>query len=309
MRILVTGGAGFIGSHVVDAYIAAGHSVGILDNFSTGKKTNVPKGVEIFEGSITDSAFVNQTLKKFEPTVVNHQAAQVSVVVSTREPLRDAELNILGTINLLSAASQTASVRKFIYASSGGAMYGNPSELPCDESTLAQPVSPYGLSKHTAERYVWLLGRTGSFTATVLRYSNVYGPRQDPHGEAGVVAIFSPRMLKKQSVTIFGDGTQVRDYVYVADVAQANLEVLATGDGQAFNISTGRATSTNEVFTALQLATNYPNDAVHGVARSGEVQAIFLSPHKAAKELGWQPRVNFKEGIAKTLDWYKEHLA
>ena len=307
MRILVTGGAGFIGSHVVDAYIAAGHTVAILDDFSTGKRANVAEPVAVFEGSVTDSSFLAQVLAEFKPEVINHHAAQISVVYSAREPVWDAQLNILGTMNLLQAAKECESVQKFIYISSGGAMYGNPVTLPCDEDTEAQPVSPYGLSKYVAERYVWLLSQDAHFKATVLRYSNVYGPRQDPHGEAGVCAIFAERLIKNQSVTIFGDGTQVRDYIYVGDVAAANVAALTAGEGRAYNIATCRGTSTNEVFTTLKMETGYEGEAVHGVARQGEVQAVYLSAARAAKELKWKAKTTFKEGVRKTLAWYKTH--
>lgn len=305
MRILVTGGAGFIGSHVVESYRFHGHEVAVLDNFSTGKRENVPQGVRIFEGSITDATFVRQVFADFQPEVVNHHAAQISVVVSTGEPVRDAELNIMGTINLVLAAKECPCVLKFIYATSGGAMYGNPTELPCTETTPALPISPYGLSKHTAERYLWLLATDASFTATVLRYSNVYGPRQDPHGEAGVCAIFTGRMLEGQPVTIFGDGTQVRDYVYVEDVAEANLAALQLGDGEAFNIATGSGTSTQGVFDTLKSATKYPGDPAYGPERAGEIQEVVLSPAKAETQLGWKAANSFTQGIQKTVQWYR----
>lgn len=305
MKILVVGGAGFIGSHVVGAYLEAGHEVGVMDDFSTGKKTNLPASVEIFEGSVEDAGFVVEVVKKFAPEVVNHHAAQISVVASTREPALDAQRNIVGTINVLEAVRQTPSVKKVIYASSGGAMYGNPAALLCDEDTPAHPLSPYALSKHTAERYVWLFSELAGFKATVLRYSNVYGPRQDPHGEAGVCAIFSLAMLEGKPATIFGDGTQVRDYVYVEDVATANLLALEKGDGEAFNIATGVGTSTRQVFDTLMSETHYPLEPVMKPGRPGEIQAITLSADKAKQGLGWEPKIDFETGSQKTVGWYR----
>ena len=308
MKILVTGGAGFIGSHVTGAYVEAGHEVAVLDNFSTGKRENLPAGVRVFEGTIQDPDFVKQAMIEFQPEVVNHHAAQVSVTASVHEPMHDATLNILGTISVLQAAADTASVRKVIYASSGGAMYGNPATLPCVEDTVPNPVSPYGLSKYTAERYVWLFAATAPYVATVLRYSNVFGPRQDPHGEAGVCAIFAERMVggsQDKKPAIFGDGSQVRDYVYVGDLATANVLALTKGDGGAYNIGTGQATTTMEVFEVLKAASNYPEGPVLAAPRAGEVQAIVLSPEKASKDLGWRPQVSFKEGIERTVAWYR----
>ena len=308
MKILVTGGAGFIGSHVVQAYVQAGHTVGVLDNFSTGKKANVPDGVQVFEGSVTDPEFVAATLADFQPEVINHHAAQVSVIVSTQDPVFDSALNIGGTIAVLQAAAKAPSVRKVIYISSGGAMYGNPKVSPCTEDTLPEPVSPYGLSKYTAERYVWLFADLAPYAATVLRYSNVYGPRQDPHGEAGVCAIFSERMAGKsqdKKPTIFGDGSHVRDYVFVEDLAAANLLALDKGDGQTYNLGTGQGVTTMEVFETLKEATSYPEGPVLADSRPGEVHAIVLSSQKAKRELGWEAKVSFKEGIEKTVAWYR----
>lgn len=302
----MTGGAGFIGSHVADQYVKAGYELAVIDDLSFGKKEQLPAGVKLYEGSIEDFEFVSKIMHEYKPQIINHHAAQVSVVVSTKEPHTDAKRNVVGTVNLLEAARQTDSVSKIVYASSGGAMYGNPSSYPCKEDAVAIPVSPYGLSKHTAERYVWLMAGLANFTATVLRYSNVYGPRQDPFGEAGVCAIFSNRLLKDQPVTIFGDGTQVRDYIYVKDVAAANLAALEKGEGQAYNIATGKGTTTKEVFEVIKEATGYRGDPIMGPARPGEVQAITLATEKAEQELGWKAKLSFKEGIRETINWYKE---
>jgi UDP-glucose 4-epimerase len=311
MKILVTGGAGFIGSHVVDAYRAAGHTVAVLDDLSGGKKEHVPEGVPLFPVSITNRPAVERVFADFQPDVLNHHAAQVSVVYSVGSPTEDAERNILGTITLLQAAMAAPTVQKVIYASSGGAMYGNPQVLPCTEDAAAEPLSPYGLSKWTAERYVWLYDALAKqkdrspYASTVLRYGNVYGPRQDPHGEAGVCAIFTDRMLAGEPVTIFGDGTHVRDYIFVEDVALANVAALDKGAGEAYNIATGQGTTTGEVFETLRTAIGYDLEPERRPARPGEVQEIVLSPEKAARELGWQAACAFPEGIARTVQHYR----
>jgi UDP-glucose 4-epimerase len=306
MNILITGGAGFIGSHVVDVFRGAGHTVAIVDDLSTGRIERVPKEVTVYKGSITDFDFLDTVMAEFKPEIVDHHAAQVSVVVSTREPLDDLNRNIGGTVTVFKAA-QKAGVRKMIYATSGGAMYGNPKEAPCTEESEANPVSPYGLSKLTAERYLWILANLAKLNnepcpvLTVLRYANVYGPRQDPHGEAGVCAIFTERMLAGQPVTIFGDGTQLRDYVYVGDVAAANLAALTKGDNDYFNVGTGVGVSTEEVYQTIKAATGYTLEAERKALRPGEVQAIVVSPAKAKQGLNWEPAVQFKEGIKLTV--------
>jgi len=305
MRILVTGGAGFIGSHVVESYQRDGHEVAVLDDLSSGKRENLASGTPLFEGKIEDLEFVQKTFKEFRPDVVNHHAAQVSVVVSTKNIPVDASINILGTITLLEAIKDTPSIKKLIYATSGGAMYGNPIELPCREEHPANPVSPYGLSKYTAERYVWMYRDLHGLKATVLRYSNVFGPRQDPHGEAGVCAIFTGKMLNNEPVTIFGDGSQVRDYVYIEDVARANQKALTLGNGESYNVATGVGTSTLQVYEELKNASGYSQSAIIGPGRAGEVQAVILSAEKAKQELDWVSETTFTEGIEKTITWYR----
>lgn len=306
MKILVTGGAGFIGSHVVDAYLAAGHTVAVLDNLSSGKKENIPAGVRLFEADITDAEAVKVVFEEFQPDVVNHHAAQISVSVSVREPRMDAERNILGTINLLEATAALPVAPRFIYATSGGAMYGNPEELPLVETSTARPISPYGLSKYVAEQYVWMYSTLKGISVVVLRYSNVYGPRQDPHGEAGVCAIYTDAMLADQPVKIFGDGSQQRDYVFVGDVARASVAALEKGTGQSYNIATGVATSTREVYTTLKEATAYTRDPEMLPGRPGDLQVSILSNQKAARELGWVPTRSFKEGIEETVAWARK---
>lgn len=302
MRILITGGAGFIASHVVDAYLADGHTVAVIDNLSTGKITNIPAGVELFEGDIEDSEFLQTTFAAFKPEIINHHAAQVSVAVSGREPVKDAQTNIIGTLNVLQAAKQ-AQVGRFIYVCSGGSMYGKPTTLPCTEEALANPLSPYALSKYTAEQYVRMLA--GEMPFVILRYSNVYGPRQDPHGEAGVCAIFSQNMLQNLPVTIYGDGKHIRDYVYVTDLAAANVSALTMGQGQAFNIGTSIATTTQQVFEILAQAAGYALEPLHKPERLGEVKEVVLDITKASQGLKWQPQVQFAQGISQTVTWYK----
>lgn len=306
MKILVTGAAGFIGSHVVDSYLLAGHEVAALDDLSSGSTANLPSEVRLFVGDIADPTFVAGVFADFQPEIINHHAAQASVTVSTKNPLLDARTNVLGMLTLLEAARVTPSFKKFIYATTGGAMYGNPETLPCPEEHAANPISPYGLSKHTAERYLWMYASLHGLKATVLRYANVYGPRQAVHGEAGVCAIFVDRMLAGQPVTLFGDGTQTRDYVYVGDVARANLLALEKGDGEAMNIGTGIATSTNEVFATIKEATGYALAPEIKPLRPGEIQDSYLDASKAERVLGWQAEALFKDGIAQTVAWARQ---
>jgi UDP-glucose 4-epimerase len=306
MKILVTGGAGFIASHIVDAYLAAGHTIAILDDFSTGKESNLNPRAEVYKGSITDVSFVEKVFADFQPEIVNHHAAQISVITSIREPRDDAERNILGTITILDAMRKSGSAKKIIYPSSGGTIYGQANTLPCTEEAPIQPIAPYPLSKFVGEQYIRLYEQLYGIEGVVMRYGNVFGPRQDPHGEAGVCAIFTPRMLQGEPVSIFGDGTQMRDYIYITDVVAANLIALEKGAGEMFNIGTGIGTTTLDVFRTIKDVTKYPHEAVMAPARSGELQACYLSPAKAKQQLDWQPQVDFAEGIAKTVAWYRE---
>jgi UDP-glucose 4-epimerase len=305
MRILVTGGAGFIGSHVVDAFIEEGHEVAVLDNFSSGKGENIPPSVIVYKGLIQDRNFVRGVIQEFKPDIIDHHAAQISVTVSARDSFIDAESNILGTNAILMELIECAPNAKLIYASSGGAMYGNTSELPYLETSTPQAHSPYGLSKYVAEQYVWMYAKLHGLQATVLRYANVYGPRQDPHGEAGVCAIFADRMNRGQSVTIYGDGKAIRDYVYVSDVAQANVAALTKAAGEAVNISTGAEISTQDVYQQFSDAFGSATVPEYAPLRKGEVAASVLSPKKAEHVLGWTPQHSFAEGVAKTVKWYK----
>lgn len=311
MKILVTGGAGFIGSNIVDLYVADGHEVLVVDNFSTGKESNLSKAVgkmlSIEKLDIRDGEALKAVVSRFQPDIINHHAGQISVSASSVMPVEDASINIIGTLNLLEAMRHAAPQAKLIYATSGGAMYGpHRDENPHHEGSESSPLSPYGLSKHTAERYIWLYSNLYGICAIVLRYANVYGPRQDPHGEAGICAIFTQRMIEGLPVTIFGDGTSIRDYVFVQDIAAANLAALESGEGHAFNISTGLGISTREVFDTFKVAADYKLQPLSAPLRSGELNASVLSPFKAMDLLGWKSTVPFSEGIKKTVAWYSE---
>jgi UDP-glucose 4-epimerase len=303
MKIVVTGGAGFIGSHVVDAYLAAGHEVVVVDNLSTGQRENVHPAARLVELDLNDRALVD-LLQVERPDVVNHHAAQASVALSVREPRFDATENILATINLLETARQ-ACVGKAIYASSGGAMYGNPQYLPADEEHPANPVSPYALSKHTGERYVRLYGVEHGLRWTSLRYANIYGPRQDPLGEAGVVSIFCQNLLAGVAPEIHWDGEQTRDFVYVGDCARANLRALEGGDGQAYNVGTGVGTSINALFHTLMEVSGQDMEPRHAPRRPGDARHSYLDCGKIAQELGWRAEVSLREGLQRTWDHFR----
>lgn len=298
MKIVITGGAGFIGSHVADAYLAAGHQVIVIDNLSTGKRARVPSAARFIEADIT-SPNLGDLLMTLRPEVVNHHAAQASVALSVREPLFDAVQNISGTINLLEAAHR-ADVKKFIYISSGGAMYGDPQRLPMDESHLVNPVSPYALSKYTGEEYVRLYGAQHGLAWTSLRYANVYGPRQDPLGEAGVVAIFCQNLADGVVPTIDWDGEQTRDFVYVGDCARANLLALEGGVGQAYNVGTGVGTSINALHRHLSAVVGQDQEPRRGPRRPGDVRHSYLDCAKIERDLGWRPQVKLREGLERT---------
>ena len=297
--VLITGGAGFIGSHVARAYLGAGHRVIVLDDLSTGRKKLVPDGAEFLDIDIRDPGIV-EAFQRLRPEVVNHLAAQVSVVRSAREPQVDASINIIGAVNVLDSAAR-AGVKRVIFSSTGGALYGEPQKLPCDEQHPIAPLSPYGVAKYCIEQYLRYFARLRSLPFVILRYGNVYGPGQDPFGEAGVVAIFTQRMLKDEQCHIFGDGAQERDYVYVEDVAQANVLALKQGEGETFNIGTGEAMSVNQLHRLLAGITGCIRPAIFERARPGEVFRIYLDASKAKRELGWRPQVTFEEGLRRTV--------
>jgi UDP-glucose 4-epimerase len=302
MKVLVTGGEGFIGSHVIDAYARTGAEVVIVDNFATGRRENVHPKARIYELDLRDPN-LDDIIARERPEVVNHHAAQASVVVSVRDPRLDSEVNILGSLNLF-LASVKHGVRRIVFASTGGAIYGNPEVLPVDESHREGPLAPYGISKLTAEHHLKFLGSQGVEWA-ILRYSNVYGPRQDPEGEAGVVAIFTQAMLEKRTPTIFGDGTQTRDFVYVEDVAQANILATSAPSSNVANISVGVETSINDLYRRLAELTGMREQPIFAAPRPGDVAHIALNSGRARRWLGWTPQTDLKEGLRRTVEWFR----
>jgi UDP-glucose 4-epimerase len=303
MKILVTGGAGFIGSHVVDMFVAEGHDVVIVDNLTTGRKSNINPKAKFYQVDIR-SAEMEQIFETERPEVIDHHAAQMDVRRSVADPVYDADINIMGALNLLNLSVKYG-VRKFIHISSGGAVYGEPVYLPCDEKHPVQPLCPYGATKYMLELYLYMYKQTHGLDYSILRYPNVYGPRQDPAGEAGVVAIFVGRMLKNQTVTVYGTGEQVRDYVFVKDCARANLMLLEKGSGRVYNLGYGIGTTVNQIFSTLKMITDYQQEAQYGPARAGETFQIYLDASCARQEIGWEPSVVLEEGMRQTVDYFK----
>jgi UDP-glucose 4-epimerase len=302
VRILVTGGAGFIGSNVADRFVALGHEVAVLDDLSSGFREFVSPQARFYEADLTDVAAMDRCFADFRPEIVDHHAAQIDVRRSVQDPVLDASVNILGGLRLLEACARHG-VRKFVYASTGGALYGEGRVLPATEDHPINPESPYGVSKHTLEHYLHLWRLLHGLDFTVLRYPNVYGPRQNPHGEAGVNAIFIGLMLQGKSPHIFGSGEQVRDYLYVEDVVRANVLALAGGSGELLNLGTGVGTSVNDIFRELKAIFGFAGDPVYEAARPGEVQRIYLDASRAKQVLGWAPEVAFPEGLRRTVEW------
>ena len=303
MKVLVTGGAGFIGSHLVDALIERGHEVVVIDNLSAGFQGNVDPHARLYEISIGDEKLA-EVFERERPQIVSHHAAQVDLRKSVDEPVFDARENILGSLNIIVNAVRFG-VEKLIYASSGGAVYGEPQYLPVNENHPISPVSQYGVSKHAVEHYLYLYGLHYGLDYAVLRYANVYGPRQNPLGEAGVVAIFARQMLRGEQPTIFGRGDKTRDYTHVSDVVEVNLLALERGRSAIYNIGTGVETSDQEIFDTLAEALGYKGTPLYASVRKGEIQRICLDWSKAEKELGWRPKLTLKEGIGKTVAYYK----
>jgi UDP-glucose 4-epimerase len=300
MRILVTGGAGFIGSHVAEAYVAEGHDVHIADNLATGRRENLPPGATFHEVDILSPEF-EALVASLKPEVVNHLAAQASVKLSAANPLGDLKANAAGAARVAEFSAANG-VRKLIYASTGGALYGDPEYVPVDEGHPIKPISAYGLSKYMGELWIGLVSRTKGLDYTILRYANAYGPRQDPQGEAGVVAIFTGKLLAGEACVIDGDGEQMKDYVYVGDIARANVLALEHGSRRAMNIGTCEGTSVNTIFETLQQSTGSAAPARHGPPRPGDVRNIWLESSLAAGVLGWRPEVSFAEGIQRTVE-------
>ena len=305
-RVLVTGGAGFIGSHVADRYLAEGCEVTVVDDLSSGRRELVPEGADFVQLDIGDPT-LEAVFAKGRFDLVNHHAAQIDVRISVADPARDARTNVLGLLNLLEQ-SRKHGVARIVYISSGGVVYGEPEDLPTDERHPLLPLSPYGVSKLAGEQYLYYYARIHGLEYVALRYSNVYGPRQSPHGEAGVVAIFGSRILGGEPITIFGDGTQERDYIYVGDVAEANwlasMHSLSAPDdllSRAWNIGTGRGTSVNELADRLMAIAGREVQRKHAPARAGELYRSVLDVARAATDLGWRPGVTLDDGLGRTL--------
>jgi UDP-glucose 4-epimerase len=305
MKILVTGGAGFIGSHVVDLYIENGFDVVVVDDLSSGRLSNLNPAAAFYKMDIR-SPQLGEIFQKEKPDVVNHHAAQIDVRRSIADPKFDSDVNIIGSINLMECARELG-VKCFIYISSGGAVYGEPEYLPCDEAHPVKPICQYGVSKYSVEQYLYMYQRLYGLDYTVLRYSNVYGPRQDPRGEAGVVAIFSGQMLNNEPVTIFGDGEQERDFLYVSDCARANLAALHTQHGSAiYNLGSGKGTSVNQIFDHLKALTSYRGHRVYGAEKPGETRRIFLDASKAMDQLEWVPQASLETGLRETVAYFRK---
>ncbi|MFN3975277.1 MAG: NAD-dependent epimerase/dehydratase family protein [Dehalococcoidia bacterium] len=303
MRVLVTGGAGFIGSHLVERLLQEGLQVVVVDNLSTGHREFVHPDALFYPLDIL-SPKLAEVFQTHHPQVVFHLAAQASVVRSLEDPLEDAHINILGSLNLLQMCRRFG-VERFVYTSTGGALYGEPQQLPCPETHPIIPISPYGASKYAVEVYLPLFRALTGFTYTVLRYSNVYGPRQDPYGEAGVVAIFTRRMLDGDQVVIYGDGTQERDFVYVGDVVEANILALRQTHSKVYNIGTGVGTSVNTLFQRLARLTGYQRPPHYAPPRTGEVYKIWLDVRKAKEGLGWTARTDLDRGLELTVQAFR----
>lgn len=303
MKILITGGAGFIGSHVVEVMLEEGHQVIVIDDLSSGKREHLPHEVTFYKLDIRDKA-VEDVFTQEKPEIICHHAAQISVKISVNDPVMDAHINIIGGINIakLSAAH---GVKQFIFSSTGGAIYGEQDYFPADEKHPARPISPYGVAKLSFENYLYYFHQVYGLNYTVLRYSNVYGPRQDPYGEAGVVAIFSKKMLANQDAIINGDGDQTRDFVYVGDVAKANVRALTLLGINCLNIGTGKETTINEVFHELKNLTASSIKEIHGPAMLGEQRRSVISAKKAYQVMGWQPETSLHEGLSKTVDYFR----
>jgi UDP-glucose 4-epimerase len=313
-RVLVSGGAGFIGSHIAEAYLRGGWDVTVLDDLSRGHEKNVPKGARFVKADIR-SQEAKRVVAEGKFDVLNHHAAQIDVRVSVDEPAFDAAINIVGLVNLLEGAGE-GGVKRVVFASSGGTVYGDPEVVPTPETAPNCPISPYGASKLAGEHYIRMLGALRGFDAVAMRYANVFGPRQDPKSEAGVVSIFVSRLLESRPLTIFGDGRQTRDYVYVGDVARANvlastaaLPPVTAHESRAFNIATSTQTSVLELAAIVGRVMGVEPRLEFGEARAGELLRSALDTGKAKRVLGWQPEVSFDAGLPRLIEWFKTEAA
>lgn len=303
MKILVTGGAGFIGSHIVDSYLALGHEVVVVDNLVTGKKEYVNANAKFYEIDVRDDE-MEEVFAEENPELVSHHAAQMDISKSVAEPVYDADVNILGSLKVIQYAINSG-VRKIIFASTGGAIYGEPKKLPVSETHLQEPTSPYGVAKRTIEGYLFAFGKYSNLDYTVLRYANVYGPRQNAKGEAGVCAIFTGNLLADTKCVLYGHGSPVRDYIYVADVVTANVLAIDKGSKGTYNLGTGIGTTVKEIYELLQKYTGNKKEPQLEELRNGELQGIYLDSTKAKEELGWESKVNLKEGLQQTVEYFR----
>ncbi len=303
MKVLVTGGAGFIGSHVVDRLVEEGHQVVIVDNLATGMRKNVNRAASLYKTDIT-SWRLERVFRNERPNIVLHLAAQISVRRSVDDPVFDAQVNVLGTMNVLQQAVRYG-CRKVVFSSSGGAIYGEQETFPAIESHATNPLSPYGISKLCGEHYLSYFQRTSGIPVVSLRYANVYGPRQDPEGEAGVIAIFIQKMLNNEQPIINGNGRQTRDFVFVDDVAEANLAAMGQNAHGVYNVGTGTETSVNELFRMLAGLTASSAKEVHGPAKAGEQIRSVVDPPRIKQELGWEVKVDLAEGLKQTVEFFQ----
>jgi UDP-glucose 4-epimerase len=303
MKVLVTGGAGFIGSHLVDRLMKEGHEVVVVDNLSTGKRKNIHQDANFYKTDILSSRLARIFYKE-KPRLVCHYAAQMDVRKSVEDPIYDAKNNILGLLNLLEVSVKNGAQR-VIFASSGGAIYGEQTAYPATEDNPARPVSPYGVSKLASEQYLYYYQKNCGLEYTALRFANVYGPRQNPLGEAGVVAIFTKKLINEEQPIINGNGMQTRDYVFVDDVIDANMAVINGNVSDTFNVGTGRETSVNDLFSALLEQTGSKAKPFHGMEKKGEQRRSCISSGKLNRMLGWEPRVSLKEGLIRTVYYMK----
>lgn len=305
-KILVTGGAGFIGSHVVDALVSQGNDVFIIDNFSTGKKENVNSQARIIDCDIT-SMKIEKIFKDEKPEFIFHFAAQTDVRKSVADPMEDANINILGSINIIASAHK-AGVKKIIFASTGGAIYGEANKIPTSEDEPQHPISPYGIAKLAIENYLYYYYTVFHLPFIALRFANVYGPRQNALGEAGVVAVFCHTILSGKTPVIFGDGKNTRDFVYIEDIARANMLALASKRVGYYNVGTSIETDVNALSKIIWRALDYHGDFKHEEAKMGEQKRSCLDYSKIKAELGWEPKVMLEEGIQKTAQWFRKNI-
>jgi len=306
LKILVTGGAGFIASQVADAFINEGHQVLIVDDLSTGFEKNINPKAKFIKANICDLE-LSKLFEKEKFDLINHHAAQMDVRRSVADPIFDANINILGTINLLKNAVKTG-VKKFMFASTGGAVYGEQKYFPADEEHPSNPLSPYGISKLSVEKYLYFYKAQYNLNYTILRYANIYGPRQNPFGEAGVVAIFSSKLLKDEQPVINGTGKQTRDYVFVGDVVKANLVTLDDHESEIYNVGTGIETDVNELFGLLNKITGKQREEKHGPAAPGEQMRSVITSDKIFNKFSWRPSTSLEEGLKKTVEFFAQNL-